>query len=204
MSFDSELYAKKVPWVKRAGIVAFVGAILLPILGACGQKADGRPKCTWCYHTPLLRARHTADEFGSRSSGDRSGRPVHLLRRPIRSCGGEESWARRRAVHHVQWKRHRCRRCPLHRRSRPRSVDRSQAKACSTVLRSWVEAKLSPSRSWVAQESIATPAAMALSKCRMYQIKPTLTSFSMWQLAEGHALILQIRSDDVKRIEHVA
>ena len=39
MSFDSELYAKKVPWVKRAGIVAFVGAILLPILGACGQKA---------------------------------------------------------------------------------------------------------------------------------------------------------------------
>src|SRR3977135_3390064 len=39
MSFDSELYAKKVPWVKRAGIVAFVGAILLPILGACGKKA---------------------------------------------------------------------------------------------------------------------------------------------------------------------
>ena len=25
----------------------------------------------------------------------------------------------------------------------------------------------------------------------------------MWQLAEGHALILQIRSDDVKRIERV-
>jgi hypothetical protein len=46
---------------------------------------------------------------------------------------------------------------------------------------------------------------MALSKCRsMYQIKPTLTSFSMWQLAEGHALILQSRSDDVKRIERVA
>ena len=31
---------KNVSWVKRAGFVALLGAILLPMLGPCGQKAE--------------------------------------------------------------------------------------------------------------------------------------------------------------------
>jgi hypothetical protein len=34
-----DLYTKKEPWVKRAGFVALLGAILLPMLASCGQKA---------------------------------------------------------------------------------------------------------------------------------------------------------------------
>jgi hypothetical protein len=37
MSFDSDLYAKRAPWAQRAGIVVFAAALLLPMLGACGQ-----------------------------------------------------------------------------------------------------------------------------------------------------------------------
>jgi hypothetical protein len=32
-------YTKKAPWAKRAGFVALLGVILLPMLGSCGQKA---------------------------------------------------------------------------------------------------------------------------------------------------------------------
>ena len=32
-------YAKNVSWAKRAGFVALLGAILLPMLGSCGHKA---------------------------------------------------------------------------------------------------------------------------------------------------------------------
>jgi hypothetical protein len=38
MSF-AHLYTKGMPWPKRAGIVAFLATLLLPMLGACGQKA---------------------------------------------------------------------------------------------------------------------------------------------------------------------
>jgi hypothetical protein len=39
MSSDSELYAKGMPCVKRAGFAAFFAVLWLPMLGACGQKA---------------------------------------------------------------------------------------------------------------------------------------------------------------------
>ena len=39
MSSDSDVYSKAVPWGKRAGTAAFLAALLLPALGACGQKA---------------------------------------------------------------------------------------------------------------------------------------------------------------------
>ena len=39
MSFDADLYGKEVSWVKRAGIVAFLAVLSLPMLGACGQHA---------------------------------------------------------------------------------------------------------------------------------------------------------------------
>jgi hypothetical protein len=38
MSSDPDMYPKRMPWVKRAGIAAFLAALLLPMLGACGQK----------------------------------------------------------------------------------------------------------------------------------------------------------------------
>lgn len=34
----SDQYAKTVTWMKKAGIVAFLAALLAPMLGACGQK----------------------------------------------------------------------------------------------------------------------------------------------------------------------
>jgi hypothetical protein len=39
MSSDSDVYSKAAPWGKRAGTAAFLAALLLPVLGACGQKA---------------------------------------------------------------------------------------------------------------------------------------------------------------------
>jgi hypothetical protein len=39
MSSDSDVYSKAVQWGKRAGTAAFLAALLLPVLGACGQKA---------------------------------------------------------------------------------------------------------------------------------------------------------------------
>jgi hypothetical protein len=39
MSSNSALYAKWAPWVKQAGFAAFLAALWLPMLGACGQKA---------------------------------------------------------------------------------------------------------------------------------------------------------------------
>jgi hypothetical protein len=39
MSSDSDVYAKRMPWAKRAGIAAFMAVLGLPMLGACGQKA---------------------------------------------------------------------------------------------------------------------------------------------------------------------
>ncbi|MGA9310011.1 MAG: hypothetical protein WBV74_06535 [Pseudonocardiaceae bacterium] len=39
MSSDSDVYLKAVPWGKRAGTAALLAALLLPVLGACGQKA---------------------------------------------------------------------------------------------------------------------------------------------------------------------
>jgi hypothetical protein len=39
---------------------------------------DTRPERRWCHDAPLLRARHAAGDFGSRSSGNGSGRPVYL------------------------------------------------------------------------------------------------------------------------------
>jgi hypothetical protein len=38
MSSDSDVYTKTVQWGKRAGTAAFFAALLLPVLGACGQK----------------------------------------------------------------------------------------------------------------------------------------------------------------------
>ncbi|HEX5142369.1 MAG TPA: hypothetical protein VFW21_00725 [Mycobacterium sp.] len=39
MSSDSDVYSEAVQWGKRAGTTAFLAALLLPVLGACGQKA---------------------------------------------------------------------------------------------------------------------------------------------------------------------
>ena len=38
MSSDSDVYSKAVPWGKRAGTAAFLAALLLPVLGACGRE----------------------------------------------------------------------------------------------------------------------------------------------------------------------
>ena len=36
---SAHLHTKRMPWAKRAGIVAFAAALLVPMVGACGQKA---------------------------------------------------------------------------------------------------------------------------------------------------------------------
>ena len=36
---SAHLHTKGMPWAKRAGIVAFAVALLVPMIGACGQKA---------------------------------------------------------------------------------------------------------------------------------------------------------------------
>ena len=36
---SAHLQTKGMPWAKRAGIVAFAAALLVPMIGACGQKA---------------------------------------------------------------------------------------------------------------------------------------------------------------------
>lgn len=38
MSYSSDVYPKGLPWVKQAGIAAFLAALVLPMLGACAQK----------------------------------------------------------------------------------------------------------------------------------------------------------------------
>ncbi|MGC1733593.1 MAG: hypothetical protein WA731_13215, partial [Pseudonocardiaceae bacterium] len=43
MSSDSDVYQKAALWGKRAGAVAILAALLLPLLGACGQKASPDP-----------------------------------------------------------------------------------------------------------------------------------------------------------------
>jgi hypothetical protein len=39
MSSDSDVYPKRMPWVKQAGTAVFLAALLLPMLAACGQKS---------------------------------------------------------------------------------------------------------------------------------------------------------------------
>lgn len=39
MSYNSKMNPKRMPWVQRAGIAAFLAGLALPMLGACGEKA---------------------------------------------------------------------------------------------------------------------------------------------------------------------
>ena len=146
MSFDSELYAKKVPWVKRAGIVAFVGALLLPILGACGQRRHPTKMHMVLPHSASSSTTHSRRVWISVLRGRvRETSSSSLATYSIMREEGKLGTPQGSAPRTVETP-------PLPAMSSASSlsssiVDRSQAKACSTVLRSWVEAKLSPSRS---------------------------------------------------------
>jgi hypothetical protein len=180
MSSDSDVYPKGMPWVKRAGIAAFLAVLSLPMLGACGQKttpdrnAGGVTTLRFFEHDtqqasldlgpqgtgPGDQFIYSGDLFDHAEEGKsdtpQASAPRSVATPPLLAMSSAPP---------------------------PSSsiVDRSPSKAWPTVLLSSVGGKLSRSRSWVAQESIVMPAAMALPKCRSTcRIKPTPTSLLMW------------------------
>lgn len=115
MSSDSDLYPKRMPWVKQAGTAAFLAALLLPMLAACGQKStpDQNTGGVATLRVFLRDTQQASLDLGSQGTGP--GDQFIYSGDLFDHAGGRKVGAHRRPVHHVQWEHYRCWRCLLHR-----------------------------------------------------------------------------------------
>jgi hypothetical protein len=171
MSSDSDLYPKRMPWVKQAGTAAFLAALLLPMLAACGQKStpDQNTGGVATLRVFLRDTQQASLDLGSQGTGP--GDQFIYSGDLFDHAGG-------RKVGHTAGQ------CTTFSGNTTAAGD-VFCTATFMLDRGQITAQglfdnAARGQSWVAQESIIMPAAMALSKCRSTcRIKRTPTSFLM-------------------------